>query len=146
MKTKNTHKGTSLSDRVLVILSIATGLAGCAQDGPGRAERTDRQIGQTASRAGEIVQEPQRPLDEQTEKAGAHINDAAISNHIKNDLLNDPLLALSNINVTTTAGAVTLSGIVNSQQAMDRAVEIARRHPDVKSVENKLLIKAPSRI
>jgi hyperosmotically inducible protein len=146
MKTKNTHKGTSLSDRVLIILSIAAGLAGCAQDGLGRAERTDRQIGQTASRAGEAMQEPQRPLDEQTEKAGAHINDTAISNHIKNDLLNDPLLALSNINVKTTAGAVTLSGIVNSQQAMDRAVEIARRQPGVKSVENKLLIKAPSRI
>jgi hyperosmotically inducible protein len=146
MKTKNTHKGTSLSDRVLVILSIAAGLAGCAQDGLGRAERMDRQIGQTASRAGEAMQEPQRPLDEQTEKAGAHINDTAISNHIKNDLLNDPLLALSNINVKTTAGAVTLSGIVNSQQAMDRAVEIARRQPGVKSVENKLLIKAPSRI
>jgi hyperosmotically inducible protein len=146
MKTKNTHKGTSLSDRVLVILSIAAGLAGCAQDGLGRAERMDRQIGQTASRAGEAMQEPQRPLDEQTEKAGAHINDAAISNHIKNDLLNDPLLALSNINVKTAAGAVTLSGIVNSQQAMDRAMEIARRQPGVKSVENKLLIKAPSRI
>ncbi|MEF3077361.1 BON domain-containing protein [Methylobacter sp. Wu1] len=146
MKTKNTHKRISLSERVLVILSIANGLAGCAQDGFGRAERTDRQIDQTASKAGETVQEPQRPLDEQTEKAGAHINDAAISNRIKNDLLNDPLLALSNINVTTTAGAVMLSGIVNSQQAMDRAVEIARRHPDVESVENKLLIKAPSRI
>jgi hyperosmotically inducible protein len=145
---KNAHKRISLSDRALVIaiLSIATELAGCAQDGPGPGDRVDRQIDQTVSSAGETVQDIQRSPGEQTEKAGEYINDGAITNHIKDDLLNDPLLALSNINVTTTAGVVTLSGIVNSQQAMDRAVEIARRHPAVKSVENKLLIKAPSRI
>jgi hyperosmotically inducible protein len=148
MKMKNAHKGIGLSDRVLVIaiLSIVIGVAGCAQDGAGREERVGRQIDQTVSSAGETVQDPQRSLGEQAEKAGKYINDAAITNHIKDDLLNDPLLALSNINVTTTAGVVTLSGIVNSQQAMDRALEIVRRHPDVKSVENKLLIKAPSRI
>lgn len=101
---------------------------------------------QTASSAGETVQGTQRSLGEQTEKSGKYINDAATFNHIKDDLLNDPLLDLSDINVTTTAGMFTLSGTVNSQQAMDRAVEIARRHPYVKSVKNKLLIKAPSRI
>ncbi|MGZ8200292.1 MAG: BON domain-containing protein, partial [Methylosarcina sp.] len=65
---------------------------------------------------------------------------------VKTDLLNDSLLALSNINVTANAGVVTLSGIVDSQQAMDRAVEIAGMHPNVKSVENKLVIKVPSRL
>lgn len=145
---KNAHKRISLSDSALVIaiLSIATGLAGCAQDGPGVGERTGRQIDQAASRVGETVQGTQRSLGEQTEKAGEYVNDTVISSRIKTELVNDSLLFLSDIRVTTKAGVVTLSGTVNSQQAMDRAVEIARRHPNVKSVENKLLIKAPSRI
>jgi hyperosmotically inducible protein len=148
MKTKKVYRRISVSDGVfaLVIMTTAIALPGCAQDGPGFGERTGRQVDQAASRAGETVQGAQRSLGEQTEKAGEYFNDAAISSRIKADLLNDSLLALSNINVTTIAGVVTLSGVVNSQQAMDRALEIARRHPNVKSVENKLLIKAPSRI
>jgi hypothetical protein len=68
---KNAHKRISLSDRALVIaiLSIATELAGCAQDGPGRVDRVDRQIDQTVSSAGETVQDIQRSPGEQTEQA-----------------------------------------------------------------------------
>jgi hyperosmotically inducible protein len=36
---------------------------------------------------------------------------------------------------------VTLSGDVDSQQSIDRAMEIARSVKDVKSVENSLVVK-----
>jgi osmotically-inducible protein OsmY len=57
--------------------------------------------------------------------------------------LNDSLLALAPIGVSTRSGVVTLSGTVDSQQAMDRAVAIARSHPNVASVENKLVVSVP---
>jgi len=149
MKTKNAHQRIRLSDSafVMAILAVAAGLVGCTQNRPGFEERTDKQTDQVISSTGGTSEDiRRRSLGEQAETAGEYINDEAISRHIKADLLNDSLLSLSNINVTANAGVVTLSGTVNSQQAMDRAVEIARRHRNVKSVENKLLIKAPSRI
>ncbi|MGZ8145020.1 MAG: BON domain-containing protein [Methylosarcina sp.] len=148
MKMKNVYRRFSLSGRWLAIALLTTGilLNGCAQDGEGLGERTGRKIDEATSRAGESVQDVQKSLGEQTQKAGEVITDAAISASVKTDLLNDSLLALSDINVTANAGVVTLSGIVDSQQAMDRAVEIASKHPNVKSVENKLVIKAPSRL
>lgn len=146
MKKKNAYKPIGLPDSVLVIaiLSIAAGLAGCAQD-DGVGERTGRQIDQTTTTAGETVEGARKSLGEKTEKAGEYINDSAITASIKAKLFSDPLLALSNINVTTSAGVVTLSGTVDSQQAIDRALEIARRHPNVKSVEHNLAIKPPTR-
>lgn len=149
MKTKNAQQRIGLLDSAfaMVILAVAAGLAGCTQNRTGFEERTDKQTDQVVSSAGETTEDThRRSLGEQAGTIGEYINDEAISRHIKADLLNDSLLSLSNINVTANAGVVTLSGRVNSQRAMDRAVEIARRHPNVKSVENKLLIKAPSRI
>jgi osmotically-inducible protein OsmY len=110
MKMKHVYRRFSLSGRWLAIALLTTGilLNGCAQD-----------IDEATSRAGESVQDVQKSLGEQTQKAGEVITDAAISASVKTDLLNDLLLALSNINVTANAGVVTLSGIVDSQQAMD---------------------------
>lgn len=152
MKVRNDHRRFNLSEkgraRAMALLAIGTVsiMEGCARNGEGLGERTGRQIDQATSKAGETVEETQRSLGEQTEKAGEYLNDAAISAGIKADLLNDSLLALANINVKTNAGVVTLNGTVNSQQAMDRAVEIARNHPNVKSVENKLAITPPTRL
>jgi len=42
--------------------------------------------------------------------------------------------------VTTTKGVVKLSGTVDSQQSINRAMEIARSVKDVKSVENGLVL------
>jgi hyperosmotically inducible protein len=58
---------------------------------------------------------------------------------VKAEILSDPLLKVSQINVTTTNGVVKLSGTVDSQQGIDRATEIALSVKDVKSVENSLV-------
>ena len=73
------------------------------------------------------------------EKAGVYLDDAAITARIKAEILSDPLLKVSQIEVTTTNGVVTLSGTVDSQQSIDRAMEIARSLKDVNSVNNALV-------
>jgi len=56
-------------------------------------------------------------------------------------ILSDPLLKSSQINVITSNGVVTLSGGVDSQQSSDRAMQITRSVKDVQLVENNLAVK-----
>jgi hyperosmotically inducible protein len=82
-----------------------------------------------------------KALGEKAKRAGEYMDDAAITAKIKAEILSDPLLKVSQINVTTTNGVVRLSGVVDSQQSIDRAMEIARSVKNVKSVENGLVVK-----
>jgi hyperosmotically inducible protein len=50
------------------------------------------------------------------------------------------LLKVLEINVTTTNGIVTLSGVVDSKESIDRAMEIARRLKEVQSVKSSLVV------
>jgi hyperosmotically inducible protein len=121
----------SLSQRVMVIVfSLGVGLAFAGCDQQGSAEKAGRQMDEAGKAVGEGV-----------EKAGDYLDDAAITAKIKGDILSDPLLKVLQINVTTTNGIVTLSGAVDSKESIDRAVEIARRVKEVKSVENSLVVK-----
>jgi hyperosmotically inducible periplasmic protein len=121
----------SLSQRVMVVVvSLGVGLAFAGCDQQGSAEKVGRQMDEAGKAVGEKV-----------EKAGEYLDDAAITAKIKGDILSDPLLKVLQINVTTTNGIVTLSGVVDSKQSIDRAVEIARRVKEVKSVENSLVVK-----
>jgi hyperosmotically inducible protein len=80
-------------------------------------------------------------ISDKAEKAGEYLGDAAITAKIKADILSDPLLKVFQINVITTNGAVSLNGVVDSRQSIDRAMEIAQSVKDVKSVENDLVVK-----
>jgi hyperosmotically inducible protein len=120
----------SLSQRVMVVVfSLGVGLAFAGCDQQGSAE------------AGRQMDEAGKAVGEKVEKAGEYLDDAAITAKIKGDILSDPLLKVLQINVTTTNGIVTLSGVVDSKQSIDRAVEIARRVKEVKSVENGMVVK-----
>jgi hyperosmotically inducible protein len=87
------------------------------------------------------MEDAKEAIGDKAEKTGEYMNDAAITAKIKADILSDPLLKVSQINVITTNGMVTLSGVVDSQQSIDRAMEIAQSVKDVKSVENGLVVK-----
>ena len=120
-----------LSQRVMVVvfsLGVLLTFAGCEQQGP-------------AEKAGQQMDEAGKAVGEKVEKAGEYLDDAAITAKVKGDILSDPLLKVLEINVTTTNGIVTLSGVVDSKQSIDRAVEIARRIKEVQSVENSLVVK-----
>jgi len=115
---------------MVVALSSGVVLAFAGCDQQGSAEKAGRQMDEVGKAVGEKV-----------EKAGEYLDDAAITAKIKGDILNDPLLKVLQVNVTTTNGIVTLGGVVDSKQSIDRAVEIARRVKEVKSVENSLVVE-----
>ncbi len=75
---------------------------------------------------------------------GDTLDDATITTRVKTALLNDPDMNATQIDVETTAGVVTLSGVVRSKSEADRAVQVAERVPGVKSVRPALKITAQS--
>ena len=132
----------SLSNKgffIVVLLSLILGLAGCEQKGS--AEKAGEKVDQAVEGVGEKISEAKEAIGDKVEKSSEYMNDAAITAKIKTDILSDPLLKVSQINVTTTNGVVALSGVVDSQQSVDRAIEIAQSIKDVKSVDNGLAVK-----
>jgi osmotically-inducible protein OsmY len=75
------------------------------------------------------------------EGTGEYLDDSVITTKVKAQLLNEPYLSSSQINVETYKGEVQLSGFVDTRTNINRAVEIARNVPGVKSVKNKMQLR-----
>lgn len=75
------------------------------------------------------------------ESAGEYVDDSVITTKVKTLLAGDAFLKSFRISVETYKGTVQLSGFVNSQQAVDKAVQIARSVKGVTSVKNDLIVK-----
>jgi osmotically-inducible protein OsmY len=75
------------------------------------------------------------------ESTGEYVDDSVITTKVKSLLANDDFLKSFQISVETYKGVVQLSGFVNSQQAVDKAVQIARSVKGVTSVKNDLIVK-----
>jgi osmotically-inducible protein OsmY len=72
---------------------------------------------------------------------GEYVDDSVITTKVKSLLAKDDFLKSFQIGVETFKGTVQLSGFVASQQAVDKAGEIARSVKGVTSVKNDLLVK-----
>lgn len=75
------------------------------------------------------------------ESAGEYIDDTWITTKVKASLVEDPVAKARDVTVETFKGRVQLSGFVDSQEAMDRAVIIAGNIEGVESVTNDMRIK-----
>ncbi len=75
------------------------------------------------------------------ESTGEYVDDSVITTKVKSLLAADDFLKSFQISVETYKGSVQLSGFVGSQQAVDKAGEIARSVKGVKSVKNDLIVK-----
>jgi len=75
------------------------------------------------------------------ESTGEYVDDSVITTKVKSLLAADDFLKSFQISVETYKGTVQLSGFVNSEQAVDKASEIARGVKEVKSVKNDLIVK-----
>jgi hyperosmotically inducible protein len=75
------------------------------------------------------------------ESTGQYIDDSVITTKVKSLLASDDFFKSFQISVETYKGTVQLSGFVNSQQAVDKAGQIARSVEGVKSVKNNLIVK-----
>ena len=76
------------------------------------------------------------------EGTGEYIDDSVITTKVKAAVFRDPALKSAEINVETFKGVVQMSGFVNSQYDINKAVEIARSVKGVTSVKNDMRLKA----
>lgn len=76
------------------------------------------------------------------ESTGEYIDDTWITTKVKASLVDDPDVKAREVNVETFKGVVQLSGFVESEEAMARAVAIAASIEGVTSVRNNMTIKA----
>jgi osmotically-inducible protein OsmY len=77
----------------------------------------------------------------QKESTGEYVDDSVITTKVKSLLAADDFLKSFKISVETFKSTVQLSGFVGTQQAVDRAGEIARSVKGVKAVKNDLVVK-----
>jgi hyperosmotically inducible protein len=102
------------------------------------AENAKQEIGQATEKAGKELE---------SEKDKAVINEEyfddseIITMKVKEAILNDPMLKASQIEVATVNGVVKLSGTVDSEQSLGRAMEVASSQKNVKSVQTELIVK-----
>jgi osmotically-inducible protein OsmY len=75
------------------------------------------------------------------EGTGEYVDDTVITTKVKAAVLNEPSLKSAEINVETFKGVVQLSGFVSSQANVNKAIEVARTVPGVKSVKNDMRLK-----
>ena len=75
------------------------------------------------------------------ESTGEYVDDSVITATVKGKLASDDFFKSFQIGVETFKGVVQLSGFVNSQQVIDKAVEITKSVNGVKSVKNSLIVK-----
>jgi osmotically-inducible protein OsmY len=75
------------------------------------------------------------------EGTGEYVDDTVITAKVKAEIFNDPSLKSAEINVETFKGVVQLSGFVNSQEDINKAVRVARSVKGVVSVKNAMRLK-----
>jgi len=82
------------------------------------------------------------PQTETKTTVGTEIDDTVITTKVKSALLKDTGLESFDIKVETRKGVVQLSGFVDSQNQIDRAMAVAQGIDGVSNVDNKIRIKA----
>lgn len=145
MKITNKDKQNISIKRVLMVtvLFVVLGLAGCQKEGPAEkmGQKLDRSIENAEQTIGKEINEARKSIADKSEESIQYLDDSVITLNVQAAILNDPLLEVSDIKVTTVNGIVQLSGMVDSQELVDRAAEVASAQKDVRSVENNLIVK-----
>lgn len=152
MKTTRKYEQNISTERTLVITSLLAifSLVGCQQEGAEQklgssmesaGKKFDRVTEQVSKDIRDAEKGTGKPI---TEANGQYIDDSAISASVKTAILNDPLLKVSQIRVTTFNGVVQLSGVLDSKESIEMAGEIAKSQKNVRSVQNDLILIAPT--
>lgn len=81
---------------------------------------------------------PQEP------SAAQIIDDGVVTAKVKAALIEDPMTKVHQIDVETFKGTVQLSGFVETDEARNRAVQLARRVGGVRTVKDALEVRKPA--
>jgi len=125
-------------------LLLAAGLTACEKPRPAETagDKIERAAEDAGKKMGDAADKVADKLGEEGAKAGAAIDDAAITTRVKAAIFAEPGLRTLQIGVDTVGGVVTLSGSVDSRSDADRARELAAAVAGVKAVENRLVVKS----
>jgi hyperosmotically inducible protein len=78
---------------------------------------------------------------------GTEIDDSVVTSKVRSSLLADPDVKSFDFKIETRKGEVQLSGFVDNQAQLNRAIEITRAVEGVKSIDSKVSMKgAPTTI
>jgi hyperosmotically inducible periplasmic protein len=72
---------------------------------------------------------------------GQSLDDATITTRVKTALLNDPDVGAQQIDVSASAGVVTLNGVVKTEAEIPKAIELAKKVGGVKDVQSNLKVQ-----
>ncbi len=151
MTTTNKYK--LLLYRVLVMICLFTtlGLVGCQQEGTAEnagkkidlaTENVEKNIDQASEKIGKEIDVAKESVIDRTKATGEYIDDSVITATVKAAIENDSMFQASHVEVTTVNGIVKLSGTVDSEQIIGRAMEVASAQRNVKSVQTTLIVNA----
>lgn len=111
-----------------------------AEDSRQALDKAGEDIEQAKEDARKQLESAQQSVEDKAQATGEFLDDSVITLKVKTALVNDPLLKASQIEVTTVNGVVKLSGTVDSQQVVDRALELAASQQNVQSVQSSLIV------
>lgn len=168
MKITNHYKPSFFTDKALIVFCLSTiiGVTGCQQEGSAEkagkeidsaTENVEHNIDELTKNAGKKIEAAKESLDQKAENelqgakesvieksdtTGDYIDDSVITLKVKAAILNDPMFkgSQSQISVTTVNGVVKLSGTVDSEPSIGRAMEVATSQKNVKSVQTDLIV------
>jgi len=106
----------------------------------GALESAGKKLDQATENAEQKIEKAKESVVDKAETAGNFIDDSVITTTVKAAILGDSLLRGSHIDVTTVNGVVKLSGTVDSEVNLGRAVEVATAQKNVKSVQSTLIV------
>lgn len=75
------------------------------------------------------------------QSTGEAIDDGVVTAKVKAKLIEDPVTKAHRINVETFKGTVQLSGFVETEQARNRALQLAKDTDGVKNVKDALEVR-----
>jgi hyperosmotically inducible protein len=117
-------------------------LSASAEASERELEKAGKQLDQAINHTEKHIDKVKDAVTDSSSTAGEYIDDSVITTKIKAALLNDDFLKMSPIEVTTIKGEVKLTGTVDSEQLVARAIGLVNSQEHVKSVVNELMIKA----
>lgn len=104
------------------------------------AEKVQEKVEQIKENVEKKLDDIKAPTTEKSETTGEYIDDSVITTKVKAAILGSTWLSASHIEVTTNKGIVVLSGTVDTEQNITRAIEVARSQENVKAVETNLIV------
>ena len=80
-------------------------------------------------------------LFEGRQNVAEYADDSVVTNSIRAKFVDDSVVHVGDVGVTTLNGNVRLTGRVNSERERQRAAEIARNVKGVRSVNNEIIVR-----